>query len=171
MTFKPEKIPQAMADKFSAITQLTDSFCDKHLNDEYRQLIHRALGSLARKRPSPLLKGKEAVWAAGTVHAIGRINFLDDASTTPHCKPKVIHEFFGIAESTGQNKSKEIRELLKMGPFDPNWMLPSRIADSPTTWILMVNGLAMDIRTAPTDLQRLAFEKGLIPYVPADQRM
>ena len=144
MTFKPEKIPQAMAEKFSAITQLTDSFCEKHLNEEYRQLIHRALG---------------------------RINFLDDASTTPHCKPKVIHEFFGIAESTGQNKSKEIRELLKMGPFDPNWMLPSRIADSPTTWILMVNGLAMDIRTAPTDLQRLAFEKGLIPYVPADQRM
>lgn len=105
------------------------------------------------------------------MHAIGRINFLDDASNTPHCKPKVIYEFFGIAESTGQNKSKEIREILKMGPIDHNWMLPSRIADSPSTWILMVNGLYIDIRTAPIDLQRLAFEKGLIPFVPADQGM
>jgi hypothetical protein len=171
MTFKPEKIPQAMVEKFSAISILTDAFCEKHLNEEYRQLIHRALGSLARKRPSPLLKGKESVWAAAAVHAIGRINFLDDSSTTPHCKPKVIYEFFGIAESTGQNKSKEIREMLKMRPLEHNWMLTSRIADSPSTWILMVNGLYIDIRTAPIDLQRLAFEKGLIPFVPADQGM
>ncbi len=160
-----------MVEKFSAISILADAFCEKHLNEEYRQLIHRALGSLARKRPSPLLKGKEAVWAAGTVHAIGRINFLDDSSTTPHCKPEVIYEFFGIAESTGQNKSKEIREMLKMRPLDHNWMLTSRIVDSPSTWILMVNGLAIDIRTAPIELQRLAFEKGLIPFVPADQSM
>lgn len=169
MTFKPEKIPQLMAEKFAAITALTDAFCATHLNDDYRQIIHRVVGSLARKRPSPLLKGKETVWAAAAVHAVGRINFLDDASQTPHCKPKVIYEHFGIAESTGQNKSKEIRELLRMGPFAHTWMLPSRMAENPMMWILQVNGLTIDIRDAPVDLQRLAFEKGLIPYVPADQ--
>lgn len=36
-------------------------------------------------------------------------------------------------------------------------------------WTLQVNGLYIDIRDAPVDLQRLAFEKGLIPYVPADK--
>lgn len=169
MTFKPEKIPQSMAEKFAAITKLTDAFCTKHLDDEYRQIIHRVVGSLARKRPSPLLRGKENVWAAGAVHAVGRINFLDDASQTPHCKPKVIYEFFGIAESTGQNKSKEIRQLLKMGPFTHTWMLPSQLADNSVIWILQVNGLAIDIRDTPIDLQRQAFEKGLIPYVPADK--
>lgn len=61
MSFKPEKIPQSMAEKFSAITTLTDAFCSKHLNEDYRQIIHRVVGSLARKRPSPLLKGKENV--------------------------------------------------------------------------------------------------------------
>ena len=37
-------------------------------------------------------------------------------------------------------------------------------------WMLQVNGLMMDIRRAPIELQRLAFEKGLIPFIPADQR-
>ena len=36
-----ERIPRAMVEKFSAITVLTDDFYDKHLNDEYRTLIHR----------------------------------------------------------------------------------------------------------------------------------
>ena len=166
----PERIPQAMADKFSAITALTDAFCELHLNEEYRQMIRHVVGALARKRPSPLLKGKENVWAAAATHAVGRVNFLDDPTQTPHCKPKLIHEFFGIAESTGQNKSKEIRDALKMGPMSTEWTLPSRLADNPMVWMLQVNGLMMDIRRAPIELQRLAFEKGLIPFIPADQR-
>ena len=48
-----EKIPRATAEKFAAITALTDAFCEKHLNDEYRVLIHRLVGGLARKRPPP----------------------------------------------------------------------------------------------------------------------
>ena len=57
-----EKIPHAMAEKFSAVIALTDAFCERHLDDEDRALIHRVIGALARKRPSPLLKGKESVW-------------------------------------------------------------------------------------------------------------
>ncbi|OGB33947.1 MAG: hypothetical protein A3F78_14080 [Burkholderiales bacterium RIFCSPLOWO2_12_FULL_61_40] len=164
-----EKIPNAMAEKFAAITKLTDAFSAQHLNEEYRQTIHRVVGALARKRPSPLLKGKESVWAAAAVHAVGRVNFLDDSSQSPHCKSKVIYAYFEIGESTGQNKSKEIRDALKMGQFSPEWTLPSRLANNPLVWMLQVNGFMVDIRNAPADLQRMAFEKGLIPYVPADQ--
>jgi len=163
----PEKIPKTMVDKFAAITALIDTFCTQHLNEEYRQMIHHAVGALARKRPSPLLRGKENVWAAAAIHAVGRINFLDDSSQTPHCKPKVIYTFFGIGESTGQNKSKEIRDMLKMGPMSPEWTLPSRLADNPMVWLLQVNGFMVDIRGMPIEVQRLAFEKGLIPFVPA----
>lgn len=158
-----------MAEKFAAIIALTDAFCEKHLNDEYRVLIHRVVGSLARKRPSPLLKGKENVWAAAAVHAVGRVNFLGDSSQVPHCKPKILFEFFGIAESAGQNKSRDIREALRMGPMSPEWTLPSRLADNPLVWMLQVNGLMIDIRQAPVELQRLAYEKGLIPFVPAER--
>ena len=163
-----EKIPHAMAEKFSAITALTDSFCEKHLNEEYRVLIHRVVGTLARRRPSPLLKGKENVWAAGAVHAVGHANFLDDPSQVPHCKPKTIYEFFGIAESTGQNKSKQIRDALGMGVMSPDWTLPSRLADNPLVWMVQINGLMIDIRRSPPELQRLAYEKGLIPFIPAE---
>ncbi len=163
----PEKIPKTMVDKFAAITALIDTFCTQHLNEEYRQMIHHAVGALARKRPSPLLRGKENVWAAAAIHAVGRINFLDDSSQTPYCKPKVIYTFFGIGESTGQNKSKEIRDMLKMGPMSPEWTLPSRLADNPMVWLLQVNGFMVDIRGMPIEVQRMAFEKGLIPFVPA----
>lgn len=164
-----ERIPKAMAEKFAAITKLTDTFCAQHLNEEYRQMIHRVIGSLARKRPSPLSSGKESVWAAAAVHAVGRVNFLDDPTQDPHCKPNVIYTFFGIAESTGQNKSKAIRDSLKMGPSAHEWILPSRLANNPMVWMLQVNGLMMDIRTAPLELQRLAYDKGLIPFIPGEQ--
>lgn len=162
-----QNIPAAMAEKFAAITRLTDAFCAEHLNEEYRQMIHQVVGTLARKRPSPLLKGKENVWAAAAVHAVGRVNFLDDASQSPHCKPKVIYGFFGIAENTGQNKSKEIRDLLKMGTLSPKWTLPSRLNDNPIVWMLQFNGLIVDVRGMPLELQQMAFDKGLIPYIPA----
>jgi hypothetical protein len=164
-----ERIPRVMAEKFVAITALTDTFCAKQLNDEYRVLTHRVVGSLARKRPSPLLKGKENVWAAAAVHAVGRVNFLDDPSQVPHCKPITLFEFFGVAASTGHNKSKEIRQLLGMGPLSPEWTLPSQLADNPMVWMLQVNGLMIDIRQAPVELQRLAYEKGLIPFIPAER--
>lgn len=164
-----EKIPKAMTEKFADITTLTDDFCARYLNEEYRQMIHQVVGALARKRPSPLLKGKVNAWAAAAVHAVGRVNFLDDSSQTPHCKPKVVYEFFGIGESTGQNKSREIRDILKMGPMSPEWTLPSRLAENPLVWMLQVNGLMVDIRRMPIELQQMAFDKGLIPYIPALQ--
>jgi len=166
---RTERIPSAMAEKFAAITALADAFCAKQLNEEYRVLIHRVVASLARKRPSPLLKGKENVWAAAAAHAVGRVNFLDDPSQFPHCKPKILYEFFGVAESTGQNKSKEIREALRMGPLSPEWTLPSRRPENPLVWMLEVNGLVIDVRQASAELQRLAYEKGLIPFIPAER--
>ena len=35
-------------------------------------------------------------------------------------------------------------------------------------WLLNVNGFMMDVRHAPREVQEIAFNKGLIPYIPAD---
>lgn len=166
MTTTAPRVPAAMQEKFEAIAQATDAFCNQYLNDEYKQLIRQALAALSRKRPSPLLKGQATSWAAGAVHALGMVNFLFDASQTPHCKTTDIWAHFCVGISTGQTHSKKIRDALDMGQLDPNWSLPSRMDANPLIWTLQVNGFMVDIRRMPLEVQDIAFAKGLIPYVP-----
>lgn len=68
---------------------------------------------------------------------------------------------------TGQAHSKKIRDLLKIGMFDPKWTLPSQLDNSPMAWMLEVDGFILDIRTLPLAIQVEACARGLIPYVPA----
>jgi hypothetical protein len=156
-------------DKIQAITGMIDDFCRQHLNEEYAVLCRKLAEKLARKRPSPLVGGRPNTWACGIVRTIGWVNFLDDRSQKPHLKLTAIDKAFGVGESTGQGKSMQIRRLLKIRSFDPDWTLPSRMDDNPMVWMLSVNGFLMDIRHAPRGAQVAAYEKGLIPYIPADR--
>ena len=60
--------------------------------------------------------------------------------------------------------------MLKVHRFDPDWTVKSNLEKNPMIWILSVNGLLMDIRQAPREAQVVAYEMGLIPYIPADRR-
>ncbi len=90
-----------------ALIQMTDAFCREFLNEEYAELCRKLATALARKRPSPLLRGRLETWASGVVRTIGWANFLHDPSQTPHLKLYSIDEAFGIAESTGAAKLKD----------------------------------------------------------------
>jgi len=162
-------LPEKVRPTYEAIVSLTDAFCRDHLNEEYAELCRQLAQTLARKRPSPILSGQPTSWACGIVRAIGRVNFLDDPSQTPHLKLTAIDKAFGVSQATGQAKSKAIHNLLKISPLEPTWTLPSRLDDNPLVWLLKVNGFVMDIRDAPREAQEVAFEKGLIPYIPADR--
>ena len=166
---KEPSIPATARPAYDAVVALTDAFCREHLDGEYQALCRRLAGALARKRPSPLPSGKPETWACGVIRTIGWVNFLDDRSNEPHLKLTAIDKALGIAESTGQGKSKAIRTMLKIRQFDRRWTLPSRMDDNPLIWMLEVNGLLMDIRSCPREAQVVAFEKGLIPYIPADR--
>lgn len=37
-------------------------------------------------------------------------------------------------------------------------------------WMLSVNGLIVDIRGMPRDVQEQAYQQGLILYIPAEQK-
>ena len=154
---------------FEETAGLVESFCRDHLNEESAAVCHRLTEKLARKRPSPLASGKPATWACGIVRTIGWVNFLDDKTQSPHMKLTAIDKAFGVGESTGQGKSMLIRKMFKIGTFNPDWTLPSRLDDNPMVWTLNVNGFLMDIRNAPREAQEIAFEKGLIPYIPDDE--
>jgi hypothetical protein len=166
---KSENVPEAMRAKFEEITQITNAFCAQHLNDEYAQICRYLTAALCRKRPSPLSSGKANTWACGIVHAIGMVNFLFDPSQKPHMKATEIYNAFGIGQSTGQGKSKQIRDIMNMHQMDPDWSLPSMIDRNPLAWTVSFNGFLVDARSLPRMIQEEAVRKGLIPYLPDEK--
>lgn len=166
----PKKAPkEQVADVLRTITDMTDRFCREQLNDEYAVLCRKMAEKLARKRPSPLLSGRPNTWAAGIVRTVGWVNFLHDKTQTPHMRLSDIDQHFGASEASGAAKSSAIRKMFKLHLLDPNWTLPSRLEDNPMAWMVTVNGFVMDVRDAPREVQEIAFQKGLIPYIPADR--
>jgi hypothetical protein len=127
----PYKVPQAMQDRYNQITALTDAFCREQLDEEYSDVCHKITAALARKRPSPLVSGKINTWAAGIVYAAGQMNFLFDVSQTPHIRADSIGPAFGLAASTAGNKAKQIRDVLKISIFSPEFTIPSLQESSP----------------------------------------
>ena len=165
-----ENIPKAVEPIYSTIVALTDDVCKKHLNEEYAELARKLAAKLVRKRPSPLLRGKPEIWACGIVYALGTVNFLFDKSQKPHLSADELCAAFGVSKSSGANKARLIRDTFNMYQMDPKWCLPSMIDENPLVWMLEVNGLVVDVRRMPREVQEIAFQKGLIPYIPADRR-
>lgn len=169
---KPAPKPPSREEKdevLHAIVGLIDQLCEAHLNEEYAVLCRKMAGKLARKRPSPLLHGSPNAWASGIVRAVGGANFLHDKTQTPYMRSTDIDHYFGTSPSTGAAKLAAIRKMLKLNQLDSEWSLPSRLENNPLVWMLQVNGFIMDVRRAPREVQEIAFNKGLIPYIPADQ--
>jgi hypothetical protein len=166
MTAKSESVPNEMQTTYGAIVALTDKVCKEHLNDEYAALCRQLAAALARKRPSPLTRGKLDGWACGIAYTIGMVNFLFDKSQKPHLRADELCKLFGVSPSTGSAKSQVIRKMFAMMQMDPRWSLPSMMDKNPLVWMLSVNGILMDIRYAPRGAQEEAFRKGLIPYIP-----
>jgi len=162
---KSTKVPKGTEAFYAALTELTDHFCDEHLNGEYAELARYAIAALCRKRPCPLASGTPRSWACAVLYALGQVNFLSDKATDPTMAMADLCGHFGIASSTGGNKAKLVRKALGMGPFDHNWMLPSRMATQPLVWMIEVNGCVLDARQLPVEIQEVAVQKGLIPFV------
>jgi len=166
---RTEKVAKALRARFDEIIAITDAFSAANLDEEYRQLIRYAGAALCRKRPSPVATGKANTWACGITQAIGSVNFLFDPSQTPHIKAGDLYSAFSVSQGTRQGKSKLVRDALNMGQMDPDWTLPSRLAENPMAWLVIVDGIVVDIRRMPRALQEAAFAKGLIPFVPEDE--
>jgi hypothetical protein len=164
-----EKVPKQLQPIYDQIVAITDAFCRTHLNEEYAQMSRKLAAALSRKRPSPLMRGKVGTWACGIVYAIGSVNFLSDRSFDPHMRMDDLCARMGVSKSTGANKAGEIRKLFDMYQFDPNWTLPSLVDQNPMAWMIMVNGLIVDARHVPRQIQEEAFGKGLIPYIPRER--
>jgi hypothetical protein len=168
-TSRAISVPKIMQPIFVAITELSDPVCEKYLDENYSNLARDMAAALCRKRPSPLSVGQPRTWACGIVYALGKTNFLSDKATQPYMVMADLCAAFGVSQSTASAKARVIMDALRIRVLDPAWTLPSLIDRNPLIWMAQVNGLLVDLRDMPREIQVSAYEQGVIPYVPADK--
>ena len=156
-------VPVGLGETVAAIVAVTDRACEQHLDGEYSELCRALVDRLARVSPSPLVRGDTRIWAAGVVDTVGSINFLFDRSQTPHLRADGLAERLGVAKSTIANKSAGIRALLGLSWYEPDLTRRSMLEQHPLAWLVSVDGIPVDVRTLPGELQDEARRLGLIP--------
>lgn len=161
------KIPAATRPAAEAIIALTDQVCADLLDEEYARLARSTVAKLARKRPSPIQSGRASTWAGAVVYALGQANFLFDPATKPCATADDLSAAFGVAKSTLGAKAKQVRDLTKMSWATPEFLREDMISENPAIWFIQVDGIILDARELPIQLQAQAFDLGVIPYIPA----
>ena len=159
-------IPKKMQTIFDETVAITDTFCAEHLTESYAMMARKLAAALSRKRPSPLVRGRKKSWAGGILYTLAQVNFLWDPASEPYMSATDLCEKLGVSKGTASSKARDIGDMFNMVPMDPQWCLPELMDDNPMAWMIQVNGLMMDARRVPPDIQEIAFENGLIPYVP-----
>ncbi len=157
------RVPNALRAEVEAISVLTDSYCAARLDAEYAELCRRLTAKLARKRPSPLVRGDLGIWAAGVLYTVGSVNFLFDRSQPLHLSADDLSALTGIPKSTMANKSRRIRDLLGLGPLDHEFCRRDLLEGSSLAWLVVVNGIVVDVRWLSPELQADASRRGLVP--------
>ncbi|HWQ66101.1 MAG TPA: DUF6398 domain-containing protein [Methanospirillum sp.] len=131
-------IPKVCRECFTAITDLTDRFCEERLDDEYAEICRTVAAKLARKKGSPILRGKSEVWAAGIIYAVGQMNFLFDRSFEPYQSAEDICTYFGTKKSTCSQKAKLIRDTVGMNNYwEPEFSTSRTLESNPFNSIRM----------------------------------
>lgn len=155
MSKEKEKLKQ----RTEKIKALATGFCVEKLDEEYFKLVEEVIGKLSRKRPSPLLRGREEIWAAGAVHAIGQINFLYDKSFEPYVSLDELHQYFGTKKSSVGTKAAEIRKMFKMDRYTGFDFMTNGIRNTnPIYNSVMVDGFIVPVSSLPLEYQQMVKE-------------
>jgi len=59
--------------------------------------------------------------------------------------------------------------MFKIEYFNAEWLLPELVEDNPMIWMVKVDGFIVDVRDMPLEIQKQAFEMGIIPYIPGER--
>ncbi len=149
------KEKKMIEEKTQQLIGMTGSFCQQFLDEDYKQLCEKLVRKMSRKRAVPFLSGRMEIWAAAVVYALGSINFLFDKSFEPYATAEDICNYFGTSKSTTSQKSKVIRDLFKMGYYDPEFSTNHMKENSPFSNLAMINGLIVDKRHLAPEIQEM----------------
>jgi Domain of unknown function (DUF6398) len=112
------------------------------------------------------VRGEPRVWAGAVLYTVGTVNFLFDNTQRPHMTADQLVKITGVSASALGHKSRIIRDALGIVPMDPRYCRRELLVDNPLAWMIEVNGLLMDARTLPPEVQAEARRRGLIPDLP-----
>jgi len=154
------KEKKMIEEKTQQLIGMTGSFCQQFLDEDYKQLCEKLIMKMSRKRVVPFLSGRMEIWAAAVVYALGSINFLFDKSFAPYATGEDICNFFGTSKSTTAQKSKVIRDMFKMGYYDRDFSTKHMKENSPFPNLVMINGLIVDKRYLPPEVQEMLKREG-----------
>jgi len=160
------RIPESLRHDVEEIFKLTDPFCAEYLDAEYGELVRKLVAKLARRRPSQLARGDLSIWAAAGIYAVGSLNFLFDRTQRPHMTGDQLSALTGVPKSTLANKAKLIRDVLRIRQMEPEFCRRALLASNPMAWMISVDGLIVDARTMPPEVQAEARRRGLIRDLP-----
>lgn len=144
--------------KSEQIIGMIREFCEKRLNEEYGQLCVELAMTLDELPHSPLLRGREEIWAAAIVYTVGRLNFLFDKSFEPYLRSDEIFDHFGTSSSTVSAKSRMITDILDLHVLDNRFATSSQIEGNPLNSLVMVDDMIVPIEALPVEIQKLIKE-------------
>lgn len=127
------------------IIRLAAEFCSQHLDDEYAGLCEQLVRKMGRKRAVPFVAGRTTIWAGAVIYALGQINFLFDRSQVPHVAQADIASHFGTTTTTLGQKAKLIRDMFKMGYWDPEFSTARNRTNNPLANLLVIDGLVVPL--------------------------
>ena len=107
--------------KTDKIQELFRDYCKSHLDDEYLRLCNKLFDDLLAGDQEIFKRGKENIWAAALVWAIGSVNFLGDKSFDPYASLSDVCEYFSANTSSVGQKASMIRNFLDINVFNPDY--------------------------------------------------
>ena len=123
----------------------TGVFCQTYIDAEYEELCKKLIEKMSRKRAVPFVSGRIEIWAAAIIHTLGGLNFLFDKSFEPYATMDDICNHFGVSKSTVGQKAKLIRDMFKMGHFDPEFSTQRMARRNPFANLAMINGFIVSL--------------------------
>lgn len=135
------RVPAALRGRVATMLEITDRVARDHLDEEYRDLARALLGRLARKRPSPLVRGDERIWAGTVLYVLGQLNFLFDPRSTPHMTGDALAAVVDVPQQTLANKAKVVRDLLRLQLLDRAFSRREHLANPLTASFLRYSSI------------------------------
>lgn len=132
---------QQLKEREARVIELAIAFCKEHFDEECAELCTKLVQKLGRKRSCPLQSGRVEIWAAASVYTICSINFMFSKSSRLNTSSAEIAEHFGSSSSTIAQKSRIIKDLLKISNvFDPDFSLNEIADNNPLNHLVIKNG-------------------------------